>query len=106
MASSFYWAWSTYKLLSSHSINDVYNNLAGNPSVFTATTAHFDGQTVHASVPPFGVHVLCLPADTPYFWLIVAVSGDGSSADAQSLRNQVTGNIGILAADGTIFEEA
>lgn len=102
---AFYWAWQTYELLGAHTIDDVYNNLASNPSVFTAGKAHFDGTTVHAVVSPFRVSVLCLLQNGPSFWLIVAVSGDGSDPDAQSLLNETTGNIGILAADGTIFEE-
>jgi len=102
---AFYWSWPLYKLLSGHTIDDVYNNLAGNPSVFTTKTASFDGTTVHALSPPFRVSVLCLMQTSPYFYLIVAVSGDGSGSDAETLRNEVLGNIGLLASHGTIFLE-
>ncbi len=104
---AFYWHWQTYTLESGHTIDDVYNALVNDSNGLTAVAGAkdvtSDGKTVHANVQKFRVAVLCLPMTAPAFWMIVAVSGDGTGAEANSVLNQVVGQIGILSTDSKVF---
>lgn len=99
---AFYWNWKLYTLGSGYDINGVYNALvsgeSGLETVPSATGVEYDGTTVHGQVGKFRVAVLCLPTTGSQFWMIVAVSGDGTETEAQSVLNEAVGQIGIQAS--------
>jgi hypothetical protein len=120
--SAFYWNYKVYQTQPGHSIEDVYNNLINNSGSIFATTTSSGSQfqsegtpgttyeTLHAFVSQFRVAVMCPPAfgqstnGWATFYMIVAVSGDGDSSDAQALHTEVVTNIHTLADNGTIFQ--